>query len=78
MASGTPQFVVAAVQRNSPEPGRELAFRLILFSAGKDAGEHILRQILSAMHVANHPGAEVANWFFPVAHQLRKSGGIVP
>ena len=66
----SPQFVVAQVQRDPPEPGRELPARLVILALRKHTGEGFLRQVFAAMQVAGHPHTQPLNRGFPAADQL--------
>src|SRR5205823_13935009 len=49
---------ISKVQRDPPEPGRELPARLVVFPLRENAREGFLRHVFAAMQVACHPSAQ--------------------
>ena len=71
------QFVITQIQGDAPEEGGELADRLIIFAPCKHAGESLLREVLAAVDIAKHAGAEALDGLFPSRDQVRESLGVV-
>jgi hypothetical protein len=71
------EIVVAKIQGNSPEPGRELGLRCIVAAFGEHPAEGFLGEVFGTVQVAGHTGAQSLDGLFPAVDELREGRVIV-
>src|SRR5439155_21904032 len=72
-----PQFVVAKVQGDSPQPGGKFAARLVILPLNEHASKSFLCKVLAVVRVAGHAQAKSLNRALPAADQLGKCALVI-